>query len=51
MHSFVAFKKRELEAERIIMAGVPGWEVGKSVYNTDKYVPDAKLIKLGEPIA
>ncbi|KAJ1991435.1 hypothetical protein H4R33_001356 [Dimargaris cristalligena] len=30
-----AMKAREAE----IMKDVPGWEVGKSVYNTDRYVP------------
>ena len=30
-----AFEKEEAE----IMKDVPGWEVGKSVYNTDKWIP------------
>ncbi|KAJ1728946.1 hypothetical protein H4S06_005343 [Coemansia sp. BCRC 34490] len=29
-----------LEREKQIMKDVPGWEVGKSVYNGNRYVPD-----------
>ncbi|ORX37617.1 GRIM-19 protein [Kockovaella imperatae] len=28
-----------LAREKIIMSDVPGWEAGKSVYNTQRYVP------------
>ena len=27
------------EEEALIMKDVPGWEVGKSVYNTKKWIP------------
>ena len=27
------------EEEALIMKDVPGWEVGKSVYNTEKWIP------------
>ena len=27
------------EEEAQIMAGVPGWKVGESVYHTDKWIP------------
>lgn len=27
------------EEEALIMKDVPGWEVGKSVYNTSKWIP------------
>lgn len=27
------------EEEALIMKDVPGWEVGKSVYNTTKWIP------------
>ncbi|CAH7675371.1 GRIM-19 [Phakopsora pachyrhizi] len=31
--------RANLEREKEIMRDVPGWEAGKSVYNTKKYVP------------
>jgi NADH dehydrogenase (ubiquinone) 1 alpha subcomplex subunit 13 len=27
------------EEEALIMKDIPGWEVGKSVYNTKKWIP------------
>lgn len=30
--------KENLESEKIIMKDVDGWEVGKSVYYTDRWV-------------
>lgn len=33
-----------LEREREIMKDVPGWEMGKKAYHTDKYVPSTVVV-------
>lgn len=41
---------QDIKAEAAIMSEVTGWEVGKSVYKTDLYVPPAQPVKLGKKV-
>lgn len=37
--SYCAAEEAKLAKEREVMKNVPGWEVGKSVYHTRKWMP------------
>ena len=37
--SYCAAEEAKLEKERQVMKDIPGWEVGKSVYHTRKWMP------------
>lgn len=36
---YCAAEAAKLEKEREVMKDIPGWEVGKSVYHTRKWMP------------
>lgn len=36
---YCASEAAKLEREREVMKDIPGWEVGKSVYHTRKWMP------------
>ena len=44
---FLAQRALGLEQEAKLMAGVEGWVVGKSAYNTTRYVPPTEATPLG----
>ena len=37
--SYCAAEEAKLDKERRVMKDIPGWEVGKSVYHTRKWMP------------
>lgn len=37
-------EQAQLTRERIVMKDVPGWEAGKSVYNTKRYTPSNYVV-------
>ena len=37
-------EQAQLTRERIVMKDVPGWEAGKSVYNTKRYTPSSYVV-------
>jgi hypothetical protein len=44
---YLRAKAEGLEQEAKLMADVQGWEVGKSPYHTERYVPPTQVTPLG----